>query len=469
MGDSGSGKTALGIAPIVTQLIRQGDAAVVILDLKGDKFLFEQTRTEAAAARRKFKYFTNELGKSTHTFNPFRETNTANVTLNQVCETILEALNLNHGEGYGRSYYSRVARRWLSAILRSRPNLESFDELFKLSQKRESFANDEERRDAFELISVIESLASFEQLNITQSKTTYPPSVVAGAIHFPQALAHKEIVYFWLPSAIETASVREIAKLALYSLLTSSVQFQRANNRTQRTFLVIDEFQRVASENFKIILEQARSYGIGAILANQTFADLQTNDTDLRPTIQSNSRLKLTFSAQDTRQQTEIMTASGEKLSLRRSYTIARTNSETAREVVTPRIDRNDIIQISDDPNGCLCHVARGSGYTQFSGFTIPVHMDYCVSKDTYDALLSLPWPEATNATIQTKRAPLEPQEFATPEARLAAAGIIVDETPGASEVEEPTPTSPPASAGIDWKKRLQDLAEQRAKTKEGR
>lgn len=51
LGDSGSGKTALGLAPLVAQLIRRGDCSVIILDLKGDRPLFQSLLIEAAHAR----------------------------------------------------------------------------------------------------------------------------------------------------------------------------------------------------------------------------------------------------------------------------------------------------------------------------------------------------------------------------------------------------------------------------------
>ncbi|MBU0717858.1 MAG: DUF87 domain-containing protein, partial [Planctomycetes bacterium] len=41
IGDTGSGKTALGITPLVAQLIGRPHTSVVIIDLKGDMALFE--------------------------------------------------------------------------------------------------------------------------------------------------------------------------------------------------------------------------------------------------------------------------------------------------------------------------------------------------------------------------------------------------------------------------------------------
>src|SRR5215210_5891107 len=50
LGDTGSRKTSIGIAPMLAQLIAREDSSVLILDLKGDMGLFECARLEAKAA-----------------------------------------------------------------------------------------------------------------------------------------------------------------------------------------------------------------------------------------------------------------------------------------------------------------------------------------------------------------------------------------------------------------------------------
>ena len=54
LGGTGTGKTALGIAPLMIQLIRRNDGPVMVLDLKGDNALFHTARIEAESADRTF-------------------------------------------------------------------------------------------------------------------------------------------------------------------------------------------------------------------------------------------------------------------------------------------------------------------------------------------------------------------------------------------------------------------------------
>lgn len=431
VGDSGSGKTALGLMPILSQLIRRRDAAVVVIDLKGDPALFNTVREEARLAGSTFRFFSNELGRHTHAFNPFIQADLSKLTLNQVCEAILEALNLNHGEGYGRSYYSRVARRWLSSILRQRPSISSFEELYEAADDIENFRDEKERQDAFELVSVIESLASFEQINLTPSRGDVPPDVHAESIFMPRVITNREVVYFWLPAAVETASVREIAKLAVYSLLRAAFQASRDQPRSHQSFLVIDEFQRMASSGFKLILEQARSMGVGCILANQTPGDLEMPDTDLRPTVHTNTRLKVCFSASDPNHQDDLMRGSGEASGwLRAVPAIGEHAGEVAslREHMTTRLLRNDLLAISDDPLQCVFQVSRGLGYTQFAGRPLPVKMQHMMPEHRYRDLKQQPWPEDVKGTLLTTRRALDPTEFHSAQQRLRAVQLLIDE-----------------------------------------
>ena len=169
VGQTGSGKTSLGIMPLLIQLIRgsspppkltvleeqgedaessnetEGDDAaadngnaqatprvredaspVVIIDLKGDPALFHTIRAEAEARGQEFRFFTPERGLATHVFNPFSNFSAQNRSLLQVCQLLLDALGLNHGEGYGRSYFTRQNREALFDALNSDPAAPDF-------------------------------------------------------------------------------------------------------------------------------------------------------------------------------------------------------------------------------------------------------------------------------------------------------------------------------------------------------
>jgi hypothetical protein len=115
----------------------------------------------------------------------------------------------------------------------------------------------------------------------------------------PNVLKNREVAYFWLPAALESISVGEIAKLVLFNLRTAAQDWKRQHaDDPRRTILVVDELQRVAGENLRGILQDARSFGISAILANQSLRDLRSaSGFDLGPAIMTNTRVKFFFTS----------------------------------------------------------------------------------------------------------------------------------------------------------------------------
>ena len=430
VGETGSGKTSLGIMPMLIQLLRQhidpsredsarSEPPIVILDLKGDPALLQTIKAEADARRERhgvtdpndphyaFRLFTPEMGAESHHFNPFASMDSKRRSPMQLCELILDSLALSHGEGYGRSYYTRRNRMMLYEALQDPAKPRSFEELYQVLER---LARREGAADVFELAATVQSLSRYK--NLASDGSALPES---ATIHLPTALEHRQVVYFWLPAALESVSVREIAKLALYSLLTAAIDRQRDRTQDRETYLFIDEFQRIAGENFRIILEQARSFGVRAILANQSISDLKTPDTDLRPAIRTNTRVKMHFSVSDPGEMEDLCTISGEELAISQSVAWRfdsvkyRRLGDGSRETMQmprwslagmtesttlkSRLTKSDIIRTSDHPQEFILHVSQGSGYTQFGGVPIPVQTRWPIPFSVYKRRAMEPWP----------------------------------------------------------------------------
>jgi hypothetical protein len=305
VGPSGAGKSSLGIMSLLVQLMRGAKTTddnvgdpypIVVLDLKGDPALFHTVRLEAERRGQRFQFFTTEKGAPTYRFNPFRGFDRGSRSVAQLCQLILDALNLNHGKGYGRSYYTERSRNVLARTLKRNRNIQSFDELHVELRETVAKADIRTKGDAFELISVIEMLTEYRQL------VTNPEETIAntdGIIFMPTVLTDRQVAYFWLPAALESISVGEIAKLVLFNLRVAAQDWKRANPYDPRSvILVIDELQRVAGENLQGILQDARSFGIHAILANQSLTDLKSpTGFDLGPTVMTNTRTKFFFTS----------------------------------------------------------------------------------------------------------------------------------------------------------------------------
>lgn len=328
VGPSGAGKTSLGIMPLLTQLIRGAKTStderpdpypVVILDLKGDAALFHTVKHEAEARGQTFRFFTTEKNAPTYRFNPFRGFDRDSRSVAQLCQLILDSLSLNHGKGYGRSYYTERSRNVLSTTLHKYRDISSFQDLHEaLNATIRDNPDTRAKNDAFELLSVIEMLKEYQQL-ITGPEEDL--SKTEGVIFMPNVLKNREVAYFWLPAALESISVGEIAKLVLFNLRTAAQDWKRQHPEDpRRVILVIDELQRVAGENLQGILQDARSFGISAILANQSLKDLQSpTGFDLGPTIMTNTRVKFFFTS-PSEQECYVYVQRGKGLTEARPY-----------------------------------------------------------------------------------------------------------------------------------------------------
>ncbi len=409
LGDSGSGKTSMGIALILNQLIRQKDCSIVVIDLKGDdKALFSGTKQDADAVGKRFRWFTNELGKSTYAFNPLDQEYFAALSLYQKTDVMTAALGLQYGTDYGRGFYSDANADYLYRTLQAHPGIRSFQHLARILPTGYGVENitHETRKDASHLISIVQRLSATDSLNVTQ-QSALPPQVHGDRIEFADVFRTPQVVYIHLPSSLGTTSSAEIARVALYSLI-GSARCTPDKDRKQ-VFVFIDEFQRIIANNLELIMQTARSMKIGVILANQSMLDLKKPGVDLTPAVRTNTRYKQVFAASNIDELREMIDASGEALVYKKSYTgetgaapgfLAGVMKMTQSESTTPRLRVNDVLLATDAPDQSIVQIRRGAGYAQFGGMPFVMRSTYHISPEEYVARKGFPWPEDVDGTL---------------------------------------------------------------------
>jgi len=416
-GQSGAGKTSLGIIPILTQIIRSGGTKpcpIVILDLKGDLSLFNTAREEAAArqvagtaAPQDVLMFRTDRGYATNYFNPFRDFASSGQPRRPIetAELFIQALSLFHGDFYGASYYSKQHRDVLLSALKDaekkKTNPQSFTDLYQVLETSAK-SSGERGRDAVELMATIHAVAQYEQLG--------PAPAGVRSIHMPELIRAGQLAYFWLPSQLTGMTVRETGKLALYAFLTAMQEYKQSEESAgddRRGYLIIDEFQRIAAENVRVILQQARSFGISVILANQDPTDLKLPNADLRSTVYTNTRVKQFFSITDPRELDTLTKLSGEETDwlLQESETSNATWPQSVvsttsgrKQILRPRFRVDDARLASDAPNDSVLLVSRGRGFTQLQGIPHAITTPWPTSREVYQRRLSTPWPRVEKA-----------------------------------------------------------------------
>jgi len=418
LGDSGSGKTTLGLAPLISQMIRARDCSVVVIDLKGDDpSLFENARIEAENAGLRFRWFTNELGKATYVFNPLLQRHLGELSLYQRTDLLTASLGLQYGTDYGRGYFSDANAELLYHALRARPHIGSFVELSNVLKQREPFrsVSSQLKMAGSHLAAIVTRLGSTEALNARPSADT-PSSLLASAIDMRQPFEEPQVVYFHLSSALGTATSAEIARMAMFSLLSAS---KFVDGDRKQVFLVVDEFQRAVSNNLELFLQTARSMNIGVILANQALSDLKKPGVDLVSTVRTNTRYRQLFAVGEMQDLQEVIFSSGETLMHSRSWNQmlgmtffgmgGAVKSQTTSEVVSPRLRVNDLLLASDHPRQSICHVRRGEGFAQYGGMPFVVESAYHISALEYENRKRASWPPQTEETFTPTLASTDP------------------------------------------------------------
>ena len=302
LGDTGSGKTSRGLAPLLTQLMRFKDCSIVVVDLKAtDQSLFETLRIESSAITERlkkdenpphreypFRWFTTVLGRSSFAFNPLAQSTMPKLSPDQRTDIITAALGLQYGSDYGRKYYGDANYDVLNYALRKHPHVQSLAELEQILLGAKTFELPEETKKAGTHVrSSARRLARIKALNACSAMNT-PQSVLDNAIDLAQVFSQPQSLYVALPPSSGISNTAEIARIFLYSLLAAAQA--HVGKRTQ-VYLVIDEFQRIVSNNVELFLQQARSMNIGCILSNQSLADLDSIGADLIPAVRTNTAL----------------------------------------------------------------------------------------------------------------------------------------------------------------------------------
>ena len=434
LGASGVGKTALGLIGQLTQLIRRRDGAAIIVDCKGDRALFNTARIEAERAGATFKWFTNKPNHSTYVFNPFNQGQLHGLTMHQIVGLFMMSLNLHHGDDYGRAWFSISSRMLFQEALRELQKRSTAGRPFSFGELERVIyqlaADQKEFKAAQHLAFIVANLGQFEQLNLSPS-TAPNHAAVQNAIHMPEVIAEKQVVYFSLVGATDIASVGEIARLALYSAVSAAIDHRDRTGRRPRLYFMIDEAQVVVAKNIQNVLAQARDFGLACTLSLQTLSQLNPpGGTDLRELILNCTTVKQFFSAREPATQEYISKVSGEvgyhKLSWPQfAHRVAEGDVGPHRAVhyvgeepevqvsseTGPRLTVEDINDVSRHPNRSIMSVARTSGYSSYVG-AFPVHSDWAVPEAEYDRRsFEMPWPETSDETIEI--APFWPESNA--------------------------------------------------------
>jgi hypothetical protein len=409
LGGTGTGKTALGLIPLASQLIARADSSVVIIDLKGDRAMFWGAFVEAARANLPFRWFTIEPGCASYAFNPLTQRHEAERTVTARAQSLLTATGLHYGDGYGKGFYQAHSLDVFTEFLRAFRDISSFADFSRYAEEHGSYvATHTDRDEAHHLRMVLRQLAAVAPLNVTGgSEPGVREAVLRDAIDMTDVLTEKQVLYFHLPSMEEELTAKSVARLAMHSL----VQAAKIASRKQQTvpvYTIVDEAQQVLGEKSKILLEMARSLGVYFVLAHQSLDQLKTADYDITSTIEACTTFKMYFEASSSAALKDMEEFGGQVRDKTVSWTQpiypgfdennddefspgrARSPREfepaTANvgEVLRPILPRQEILATSAHPLQAFVRSRSDKGLTQYAGQWTRIECEFSTTEDEY-------------------------------------------------------------------------------------
>lgn len=399
-GGSGAGKTSRALLPLTRQVLGVPESAdrgpVLVVDLKGDEYLFQSVREAAAKAGRRFRFFTNRPGYTTHAFNPVVELRAAGLPLADAAGPLRSGLNLEHGAGYGKSHFSAVSRGLLRDLFVRFPGVRSLRELHaEASRTRPILSAAHKRREeqAYELMLTIEMLADIAELNVTSGPA------FDERIDMNRAVLDDEVIYFFLSAKPEEAVARFVGSLAVETFFDALARYNDARdgrgeraNTFKHGYAVLDEFQAVAGRNFEAFMEIARGKGLGLVLASQVPAKLPR---ELRIVVEENVAVRQHFTTRSVTDLRDLLRLGGTTMEVGIADRFGEPRYKEA-----PRLTENVLKVMSAQEDLSLLVVQKSCDYAQFDGFPVVVRAPHADSRRDHEELMARPWPVGDDLVV---------------------------------------------------------------------
>ncbi|MEO8271081.1 MAG: TraM recognition domain-containing protein, partial [Aureliella sp.] len=165
--------------------------------------------------------------------------------------------------------------------------------------------------------------------------------------------------------------------------------------RKIRVQVVIDEFQRMISDNLDIVFQQARSLNIGMMIANQSMGDLRNAGPVLLSAIEGNCAIRQWLSVNTADDIEHLTKLFGSYKKVHEKVTESPRGRSVSRELKNePRITTNNLQQISDDPFLSVVQIdGERHGFARYRGVPFVLRNSFHISDQEYRERLKFQWP----------------------------------------------------------------------------
>lgn len=409
-GPPGSGKTLL-LMQLLEQLIWQG-VSVVSIDLKATSHELYWSAVDVAQAVQSdqdrhvpVQAFTPTHGKATCLFDLFSQPFWRSLSPEQQASCIIGIFGLNYPCVYPQDWFRDAAWFVQQLVTSKYPNIASFHEAAQHVAQELKFAQEpwelsrqvKEHGEHPRLI--LQRLGMADAMN---RRPNYGSDILSNSIQLESLFHTPGVLHCSLPAVSDPVTNPEIGRVILNSLLHAGAH---TKNPSVKVVVLIDEFQRMVSRSIDVVLQQARSSGVGVILTNQNSADLVAVDPNMPGTISGVTGLQAWIKATDSLGVQQVQTFGGQYIDHLYSKSVRNTRDGqettfTASEHLLDRCSTGLIDRVNSTPNQFFLRLNDEDGYSRYGGQMMVVQSGYHLTEGEYKDLVNRPWPGPTQGML---------------------------------------------------------------------
>jgi len=404
-GSPGSGKT-LYLMQLQEMLIELG-YSVVVLDLKATSHeLLYSAQAAAERVRKRTRRevpiypFTPVNGEASFLLDVYSQEFWSARSPEEKAGIMLGFFGLNGGQVYGESYYRDSAWTVKQHLTAKYQDLASFHEAARrlaeeLHHAKEWELSSQSKRDGEHPRLILNRLGMVDALNV---RPTYSQGILDRAVKLDQLFETPSVLHCSLPAVTDPVGNPEIGRIILSSLLNAASYKQ---HRPVKCVVLVDEFQRMISRSLDLVLQQARSRGVGVILTNQSSADLQAVDRNMADTIMGNTAMQTWIKATDGIGVEQVRKFGGQYIDYLYSKSVSHStngssSSLTTSEQILDRVSTGLIDRVNSSHDQYFLRLTDDGGYAAYGGEMFVAQMGYhtATEQEYIDRTLQ-PWPKA--------------------------------------------------------------------------
>lgn len=391
-GAPGTGKSSIALLWLVVQMIREGRAAIVILDFKGDPATYHAVEREAG---NRFIPFTLDSGKLTYTFNAFGTARQLYPEDHDAAGFICRCCSLGLGGPiYGADHFAaenyRLVTKGFEAARKRNLPLFNFND-FYVPLRTLVLDNPREYEHAGAAVTTIDLLRRLPQL--------YPQPGVPE-LYLYHALTNRKVIYCCLRAGNSPKTAGDVGRI-----ISNAVGQIVAAARVP-VALFVDEGHVWLSETSALDCEQGRQAGMVTYLSVQDLEQLRPlKGKNFGEIASALAGFKMDFTVSTGEAARNHSLLSGEKPKVVETHSRSESwkwwswfegstsESTNTREIMEAVLDINTILEASSRQGAFLFRQTEDAGGTKLLGRTTIVQGVHAFTEAEYDRLNSTPWP----------------------------------------------------------------------------